>query len=132
MKILSVKQYNAKLKATVQQTGRLSFSEETTNALVLSEDKGVKFFMEGNPESLCIAITASQDEDSFPLKKSGATFYVTAQLLFNELGIDYKNYTVIYDLVRCKAYDEESGGESYKLNYRPIKKKKVNEEEFEA
>ena len=47
---------------------------------------------------------------------------MAAQLLFDELRIDYRGYTVIYDLVRCPAYDEEAGGVSYKMNFRPIKK----------
>lgn len=124
IKVLSSRQYNQSLKATVQQTGKLSFNVETGAALDLSSKKGVKFFLEGEPEQLCLAIMADADDDSFALKKSGAYFTVEAKLLFDELGIDYKAYTVFYDLVRCKAYDAEAGGECYKMNYRPIPKKK--------
>ena len=124
IKVLSSRQYNQSLKATVQQTGKLSFNVETGAALGLTSKKGVKFFMGGEPEQLCLAIMAEPDEDAFTLKKSGAYFTVEAKLLFDELGIDYKTYTVFYDLVRCKAYDAEAGGECYKMNYRPIPKKK--------
>lgn len=123
IKILSAKQYNCSLKATVQQTGKLSFNADTGAALDLTSKKGVKFFMEGEPEQLCMAIMAEADEDAFSLKKSGAYFTVEAKLLFDELGIDYKAYTVFYDLVRCKAYDSEAGGECYKMNFRRIPKK---------
>ena len=79
--------------------------------------------MDGEPESLYMAIMGVPDRDSFPLKKSGAYYYVAAQLLFDDLGVDYKHFTVYYDLVRCVAYDEEAGGECYKMNQRIIKKK---------
>ena len=128
MKILSARQFNYRLKATVQKTGKLSFTPETAKALCLSSMKGIKFFTEGEQEQLCMAVMKEHDEDAFPLKKTGAYYYVAAQLLFDELGIDYKSYTVIYDLIRCPAYDEEAGGTSYKMNYRPIKKKSSDED----
>lgn len=128
MKILSVRQYNDNLKATVQQTGKLNFNVETGEALELTHDKGVKFFMDGEPEELYMAIMARPDRDSFPLKKNGAYFYVSAKLLFDDLGVDYKGFTVFYDLQRCVDYDEEAGGECYKMNKRLIKKKGNDEE----
>lgn len=131
MKILSARQYNCSLKVTVQQTGRLNFTDDTAKALAITSDKGVKFFMEGEPEQLCMAIMEEPDDDSFQIRKSGAYFYVAAQLLFDELEVDYKKFTVIYDLVRCKAYDEEAGGVCYKMNYRPIKKKTYDENNIE-
>lgn len=131
MKILSAKQYNYKLKVTVQQTGKMGFSEETARVLSLTEDHGVKFFIEGEPEQLHMAIMGAPDEDSFPIRKSGAYFYVPAQRLFDDLGVDYKTYTVFYDLVRSVAYDEEVGGQSYRMIIRTIKKKKVNEDDIE-
>ncbi len=123
MKILSIRQFNRKLKATVQQTGRLSFNEETVKSLFLADKFGIKFFMEGEPEELYMAIMEAQDEDSFPIRKSGAYFYVDTKLLFDELQVDYKAYTVFYDLVRCATYDDDAGGECYKMNKRTIKKK---------
>lgn len=130
MRILSAQQFNHKLKVTVQQTGRMSFAPETANVLSLNCEKGIKFFMDGEPEQLYMAITTEPDSDCFPVKKSGVYYYVAAQLLFDELGVDYRTYTVIYDLARSMAYDEETGGQCYKMNYRPIKKK-ANDEHIE-
>ena len=127
MKILSARQYNYKLKVTVQQTGKMGFSDDTAKALSLTDSQGVKFFMEGEPEQLHMAIMATPDEDSFTIRKSGSYFYVPTQRLFDDLGVDYKTYTVFYDLVRSAGFDEEAGGQCYKMIYRPIKKKKVNE-----
>ena len=127
MKILSARQYNCNLKVTVQQTGRMNFTEDTAKALALTSNKGVKLFLDGEPEQLYMAIMEEPDDDAFQIRKSGAYFYAATQLLFDELEIDYKTYTVIYDLVRCKAYDDEVGGVCYKMNYRPIKKKAYDE-----
>ena len=131
MKILSAREFNCNLKVTVQQTGKMNFTDETAKALALTAKKGVKFFMEGEPEQLHMAIVEEPDEDSFQIRKSGAYYYVPAQLLFDNLGVDYKTYTVIYNLVRCPAYDSEVGGRSYKMNYRPIKKKQNEDENIE-
>ena len=131
MRILSVKQYNCRLKVTIQQTGKLNFTDETAKALGLTAENGVKFFMTEEPEQLCMAIMKVPDEDSFSLRRSGAYFYVTAHLLFDELGVDYRANTVIYDLVRCTAYDKEMGGMCYRMNMRQIKKRNENEEKID-
>jgi len=130
MRILSSRQYNDSLKATVQSTGKLNFNVETGEVLELTLDKGIKFFMEGNPddEQLYMAVMAKPDRDSFQLRKNGAYFYVAAKLLFDDLGVDYKNYTVFYDLKRCMDFDEAAGGECYKMNFRPIKKNSNDED----
>lgn len=127
MRILSAQQYNCRLKATVQQTGRLSFAPDTASALSLNRNQGIKFFTDGEPEGLYMAIMTTLDKDSFPLKTSGPYFYVATQLLFDELDVDYKRFTVIYDLVRSASYDEEAGGQCFKMNFRPIKKKSYDE-----
>lgn len=127
MRILSAREYNGSLKVTIQQTGRMNFSEETAKVLSLTTDMGVKFFTDGEPEQLYMAIMSEPDNDSFQIRKSGTYYYVPANALFDNLGIDYKAYTVIYNLVRCPAYDGESGGQCYKMNCKPIKKK-TNEE----
>ena len=110
MKILSARQFNSNLKVTVQQTGKMNFTDETAKALALTASKGVKFFLDGEGDQLYMTIMAY--------------YYVAAQLMFDELGVDYKTYTVIYDLVRCKSYDEKSGGQCFRMDCRPIKKKK--------
>ena len=127
MRILSAQQFNCKLKVTIQQTGRMNFTADTANALGLTVGKGVKFFTDGEPEQLCMAIMREKDADSFSIIRSGAYYYVPAQLMFDDLGVDYRNYTVFYDLVRCAGYDQEVGGQCYKMNKRQIKKKKGGE-----
>lgn len=125
MKILSARQYNDSLKATVQSTGKLNFNVETGEVLELTLDKGIKFFMDGDPgeEMLYMTVMAKPDRDSFQLRKNGAYYYVAAKLMFDALGVDYKNFTVFYDLKRCLDFDEAAGGECYKMICRPLKKK---------
>ena len=124
MRILSARQFNSNLKVTVQQTGKMNFTDETAKALALTSSKGAKFFLDGEGEQLYMTIMEEPDDDAFKIRKSGAYYYVAAQLMFDELGVDYKTYTVIYDLVRCKSYDEKSGGQCFRMDCRPIKKKK--------
>ena len=125
MRILSVKQFNSRLKVTIQRTGRLNFTDETAKALGLTAQNGVKFFITEEPEQLCMAIMPTPDKDSFPLRRSGTYFYVNAHLLFDDLGVDYRENTVFYDLARNMAYDRETGGQCFKMDKRQIRKRKI-------
>ncbi len=130
MKILSARDYNDKLKVTIQQTGRMNFNVETGESMGLTTKMGIKFFMEGEPEELYMAVMQEPDRDSFPVKKSGPYFYVNAKLLFDALKVDYSNFTVFYDLTRCSEYDEEAGGNCFKMTQRSIPKKKGGDDFF--
>ena len=131
MKILSAREYNVSLKVTIHQSGRMNFSDETAKVLALTVDKGVKLFQDDEAEQLYMAIMEKPDADSFQIRKSGTYYYAPTQLLFDALEVDYKRYTVFYDLVRCKDFDEEAGGVCYKMNMRTIKKKRNDENNVE-
>ena len=53
----------------------MNFTDDTAKALALSASKGVKFFVEGEPEQLYMAIVDEPDDDAFQIRKSGAYFY---------------------------------------------------------
>jgi hypothetical protein len=42
--------------------------------------------------------------------------------LFDALGLDYKNNTIIFDLHRMASLDDELNGEAYKLVKRVVPK----------
>ena len=47
--------------------------------------------------------------------------------MFDDLGVDYKTQTVIYDLTRREELDNELGGMIYQMSPRTLKRKKENE-----
>lgn len=126
IQVLSAKKYTQKLKVTVQVTGRLGFSDETAKAFRFSEGAAyVKFLRDPDTQVMYMAILYKEDEDAFKVCKAGLYYYLSTTQLFSELGVDYKNNTVIYDLLRCAQYDEAFGGPVYQMNPRIIKRRKT-------
>lgn len=114
MKILSVRQFSNKLKVTVQATGRLNFTDETTRILEILDGTPVKFGQEG--DDLYLAILKKRDDDAFLVRKSGSYYYVPTKLLFDALEIDYKKEgSLSYNLVRVEDKDDEMGGQTFRL-----------------
>lgn len=130
-KILSAKTYDPTLKATVQKTGKLGFGDGTRAAFNLNEETFVKILIDEESNTLYMCVLRAQNSDAFQVRKSGNYYYLSTSRLFDGLGIDYKTQTVMYDFVRCPQFDEELGGEVYRMNRRttPRSKGKATEPE---
>lgn len=119
LKILSSKEFNVNLKCTIHASGKLGFTEATANVLKLSEDSGVKFAQD-EEGGLYLINSQSKDADSFKVNKAGKYYYVNGKLLFDQLGYDYKNYNIIFDMVKVPELENNY----YKLNERKKPRKK--------
>ncbi len=123
IKILSVKEYGVSLKATIQSTGKLGFTKNTSDALGLTLDKSVKFAQdEEDNDTLFISIVDKEDEDAFGMLCASGYYSVNAKTLFDALNIEYQKQTVIFDLSRYAALDGEMNGEVYKMKKRILHK----------
>ena len=121
--ILSAKEYGKKLKATIQASGKLGFTEQTAEELRLGEDNvGIKFGKDG--EKLYLIRVGSCDEDAFKVKKSGMYVYVSTKELFDRLHFDYVGKVYMFYLVRASELDDELQGEVYFMKQRMKDKKK--------
>ncbi len=119
-KILSAKEFDIKLKATIHSTGKLGFTELTAKQLNLTKESGVKFATsEDDNETLYLINCKDNDEDSFKVLKSGVYFSVNTKALFDNLGYDYKTNNIIFDMMR----EPNNEMEVYKL----IKREKPRE-----
>ena len=119
--ILSASRFTSKLKATVHTSGKLGFSDATAKALGFTnqEDHFVQFAQDDvNPSVLYLINGTDDDGDSFRVCKAGAYYYVNAKLMFDTLGVDYINKTVIYDMNHC----QEDNGDVYKMIKRELNK----------
>lgn len=119
LQILSAKRFQTKLKATIQSTGRLGFTDKTAKELQFVNGSHVKFLSDES-KGLYMAKVTGENEDAFEVRKSGDYFYVATKRLFDELGFDYKKENIMFDLVRKSSLDEEAGGEVYKMNKRSL------------
>lgn len=123
LEILSAEKYSTKLKATIQATGRLGFTESTASFLRLSKTRFAKFAQEKETGGLYLCVCDKKCPDSFEIRTSGKYYYVPTTILFDMIGFDYINKTIMFDLVRFTDYDDIMGGDVYKMNKREIQKK---------
>ena len=101
LSVYSAKLYSAKMKVTIQATGKLGFTTETASALGLTNDTYIK--IAGDDEAkdvLYMIVCPDKDEDGFKTHSSSGYYYLQTTMLFNDLHIDYKNFTVMFDLNR--------------------------------
>lgn len=122
---IDIRKFNVKLKATIQSSGKLNFSEDTAKALGLTDITYMRFGIDDEDESIYyLAILAEGDDNAFKINKSGVYYYLQGKLLFDSLGLDYQTRPIMFDMIRMTEMDEVAGGEVYKLLKRRMPRKK--------
>lgn len=118
--------YNKKLKATIQSSGKLGFTDDTAKELNLSEDTYIRIGADQNDKSLMYLVVVAQSDMAFKVCKAGEYYYLPTTRLFLALGFDFqaKNKTIMFDLTRAEELDEELQGVVYKMNKREIEKRR--------
>lgn len=128
--IISAKQFATKLKVTIQASGRLGFTDETSKALDLQSGKFAKFAQDNEKSLLYLIIIKIGDEDAFPIRESSGYFYVPAKQMFDMLGFDYENNTIMFDLIRQPSLDDDLQGQVYLMKQRSNRRKEKKNEEI--
>ena len=129
IRILNAKQFTTKLKATIQFSGRLGFTEETANVLDLSVGKFARFAQDDEKNTLYLIIIDKASEDAFQIRSSSGYYYVPTKMMFDMLGFDYEHNTIMFDLIRQPSLDADLMGQAYLMKQRVNKRKdKANED----
>ena len=129
IRILNAKQFTTKLKATIQFSGRLGFTEDTANALDLSVGKFARFAQDDEKNTLYLIIIDKASEDAFQIRLSSGYYYVPTKMMFDMLGFDYEHNTYMFDLIRQPSHDADLMGQAYLMKQRINKRKdKANED----
>ena len=129
IRILNAKQFTTKLKATIQFSGRLGFTEDTANALDLSVGKFARFAQDDEKNTLYLIIIDKASEDAFQIRLSSGYYYVPTKMMFDMLGFDYEHNTIMFDLIRQPSLDTDLMGQVYLMKQRINKRKdKVHED----
>lgn len=131
IQIISAKIFATKLKATIQASGRLGFTEETAKSLDLPSVKYAKFAQDDEKGVLYLIIINEGSEDAFPIRESSGYFYVPAKLMFDMLGFDYENNNIMFDLIRQSSLDNDLMGQVYLMKQRSNKRKSKKNEEID-
>lgn len=129
LQTLSAKCYQTKLKATIQNSGRLGFTDKTAKELQLQKGSRVRFLIDEDKKDFFLAISNEGDEDAFDVRESGTYLYVSTKLLFDEYEFDYKKKNIMFDLVRRPMLDDEAGGIVYKMNIRELPRREKGVED---
>ena len=129
IRIINAKQFTTKLKATIQFSGRLGFTEDTANALDLSARKFARFAQDDEKNTLYLIIIDEASEDAFQIRLSSGYYYVPTKMMFDMLGFDYEHNTIMFDLIRQPSLDADLMGQAYLMKQRINKRKdKANED----
>ena len=130
LKALDAQRLQKSVKATVQNSGRLTFAMDAVKDMKLSEEKSIIILAAENGD-LGAAISVKGDPNAFALKKCGAYFYVTFKNYLQQAGIDYKTQRVVYDITEL---DEEykPGVPLYKFERRFLPKGSKEDTEAEV
>lgn len=108
-------------KITIQKTGRFGFNKVAIEDLDLKENRFCKIGKnrrDENDSHLYMILLKEGDSTSFNISKAGDYFYIKAEALLKEIGIDYTNEkkTFIYDV-------EKADENIFRLKQRIIEKK---------
>ena len=119
LKQLDAQRLQKSVKATVQNSGRLTFAMDAVNDMKLTEDKSIIILAAENGD-LGAVISEKGDPEAFALKKCGAYFYVSFKNYLQQAGVDYKSQRIIYDI---SELDEKYKGKTlYKFERRILPK----------
>lgn len=111
------------IKATIHQSGKLGFSQPAIDKLNLTQNT---YLMIGtNKENrkdnnIYLAISKESNELAIKVNKAGNYYYLNTKDFFNEIGVDYKSKSVIYDIIDISSSNEKM----YKLVPREKDRKK--------
>ena len=122
VKKLSVKEYGIKMKAAIQSSGKLSFTESTANNLHLDKDTHFSLYQDETNPCIMYMVANNNDPDAFPVRRSGIYYYMPTKVMFDMLEVDYVHNTYIFDIIRMAKYDAELGGIVYQMNRRQCEK----------
>lgn len=123
--IIDTTQFSIKLKATIQATGKLGFTNETANCLNLQLGQAVNFARDDETQELYLIIAKDSATKTLKVCKSGMYYYIQTKLMFDAFGYDYKKKTIIFDLTRKEELDESLNGRVYKMSKRELIRKNM-------
>ena len=125
LKFYKASDLDRNLKCTIHITGKLGFSLEAIKKLNINESAYIKIAAnedDTSDKNLYMVVSNEPDNDDFKINKAGAYYYANTKALFDTLKLDYKNYTIMFDITNF----EHEGQKLYKLQKREVKKKVKN------
>ena len=118
-KRFNAKEFTVRLKATIQATGKLGFTQDTIDQLRLTSECSVFLAPDDeNKKVMYMGVLRERMEDAFPVLSSGKYFYLNTTNLFKALKLDFEHKVYMFDLSRYEEGDEAMEAECYKMDLR--------------
>lgn len=109
---IDAEELNYTLKATVQPSGRLTFSQEASRRLKLSEEKSISIFATST-DDLAMTVTEKGAEKAFELKPCQGYCYINFANFLRHKEIDFVNFKCVYEIT--DSGEELNGLKLYRL-----------------
>ena len=125
LKFINAESFDTNLKCSIHKNGKLGFSSSAINKLKIDNNKSVKFAQNEDEDengNLYVVIQDSITDDAFKINKAGDYYYMNTKAMFDELSYDYRNKTIIFDIVKTEIKHNELS--VYKLIKREVKSRK--------
>jgi len=118
-KRFNAKEFTVRLKATIQATGKLGFTQDTIDQLRLTSECSVFLAPDDeNKKVMYMGVLRERMEDAFPVLSSGKYFYLNTTNLFKTLKLDFEHKVYMFDLSRFEEGDDAMEAECYKMDLR--------------
>jgi hypothetical protein len=118
-KRFNAKEFTVRLKATIQATGKLGFTQDTIDQLRLTSECSVFLAPDDeNKKVMYMGVLRERMEDAFPVLSSGKYFYLNTTNLFKALKLDFEHKVYMFDLSRFEEGDDAMEAECYKMDLR--------------
>ena len=118
-KRFNAKEFTVNLKATIQKTGKLGFTQETMEKLQLTTDCSIFIAPdEENKKVMYMGVLRYEHEEAFRVLGSGKYVYLNTINLFKSLKLDFERKVYIFDLTRYEEGDEVMEAECDKMDMR--------------
>lgn len=121
---LDIEPRGAKPKATIHLTGKLGFNKEAAQEMCLSDRSYFRIAIDGGEStySQIYLVTAKEEEEkAIKVAKAGEYFYLNLGGMFDRLNLDYRKYSIIFDLQKS----DYKGLDMFILTKRKKQKERV-------
>lgn len=122
IKFFDSQEYSGSIKAAIQNTGKLGFTEAAIKKLGISEAIALQIGSNVNDptdRNLYVIISSNKERGAFKVNKAGKYFYVNTKNLFDSLQYPYRTKRIAFDIVEMEIGQREG----YKFIYQESEKK---------
>jgi hypothetical protein len=91
-----------KAKATIQYSGRLGFNMDAIQLIDLERIKSFLIAQDEDDEEILYLLPQNDGEGDAKVARAGQYYYLNVGDVFKNLGLKYKEYTIMYEVEKME------------------------------